>query len=99
MEGSRERDGGRIVVVTTDDCLASSRLLHPDFHRLFSGPLGSPFWAGIPDRETLVAYSNRRALKQRIRRRLKKDHDSSAYPITPRPFLVTPDGMAPETEK
>ena len=99
LEGSRERDGGRIVVVTTDDCLASSRLLHPDFHRLFSGPLGSPFWAGIPDRETLVAYSNRRALKQRIRRRLKKDHDSSAYPITPRPFLVTPDGMAPETEK
>ncbi len=99
LEGSRQLDGGRLVLVTTPDGLASSRLLHPDFHRLFSGPLGSPFWAGIPNRETLVAYSNRRNLKKRIPRQLKKDHDSSAYPITPRPFLVTADGIAPDTEE
>jgi uncharacterized protein YtpQ (UPF0354 family) len=95
MEGSRQKDGGRIVLVETGDGLASSRLLHPDFHHLFSGPLGSPFWAGIPDRDTLVAYSDRRSLKQRIARRLSKDHRTSAYPITPRPFLVTRDGIAP----
>jgi len=94
LEGSRQADGGRIILVDTKDGLASSRILHPDFHKLFSGPLGSPFWAGIPDRETLVTYSNRRSLKQRIPRRLKKDHDSSAYPITPRPFLITRDGIA-----
>src|SRR5262245_52874260 len=98
LEGSRDPAGGRLIFVTTPDGLASSRLLHPEFHRLFSGPLGSPFWAGIPNRETLVAYSNRRALKKRIPRSLKKDHDSSAYPITPKPFLVTPDGIAPATE-
>jgi hypothetical protein len=61
---------------------------------LFSGPLGSPFWAGIPCRDTLVVYSDRRPLKQRTARRLKKDHDASAYAITPRPFLVTRDGIA-----
>jgi uncharacterized protein YtpQ (UPF0354 family) len=94
LEGARQRDGGRLILIETGDSLASSRLLHPDLHRLFSGPLGSPFWAGIPDRDTLVVYSDRRALKQRIARRLKKDHDSSAYPITPRPFLVTRDGIA-----
>jgi hypothetical protein len=46
-----------------------------------------------------VIYSNRRELKQRIGRRLKKDHDASAYPITPRPFLVTRDGIAPAAAK
>ena len=90
-----ERDGGRVIVVATEDGLASSRLLHPDLHRLFKGPLGSPFRAGIPDRGTLVLYSDRRRLRQRIERQLHKDHQTSGYPITARPFLVTPDGIAP----
>jgi uncharacterized protein YtpQ (UPF0354 family) len=94
LEGSRQRDGGRVIVIATRDDLASSRLLHPDLHRLFSGPLGSPFWAGIPNRHTLVVYSDRKLLKKRIARQLKKDHDSSAYPITARPFIVTRDGIA-----
>src|ERR1043166_2949616 len=94
MMGSRDPRGGRLVIVDTDDSLASSRLLHPDLHRLFSPGLGNPFWAGIPDRNTLVLFSDRRELKSRIGRKLKKDHDASAYPITPRPFLVTRDGIA-----
>jgi uncharacterized protein YtpQ (UPF0354 family) len=99
LVGSRARDSGRVIVVDTDDGLASSRLLHPDLHRLFSGPLGSPFWAGIPCRDRLVLYSNRRTLSQRINRQLRKDHDASAYSITPRPFLVTRDGIAPASPK
>jgi uncharacterized protein YtpQ (UPF0354 family) len=95
LEGARQPDGGRVIVVVTGDGLASSRLLHPDLHRLFSGPLGSPFRAGIPDRDTLVVYSDRRRLRQRTERQLRKDHRTSGYPITPRPFLVTPDGIAP----
>lgn len=98
LQGARDQGGGRVIVVDTDDSLSSSRLLHPDLYRLFSGPLGHPFWAGIPCRNTLVLYSDRRALKQRIGRRLKKDHDASAYPITPQPFLVTRDGIAPAVE-
>jgi hypothetical protein len=94
LVGARSKDSGRVIVVETDDNLASSRLLHPDLHKLFSGPLGNPFWAGIPCRNRLVVYSDRRALKQRIVRRLRKDHDTSAYQITPRPFLVTRDGIA-----
>ncbi len=95
LEGARQRDGGRLIVVATSDGLASSRLLHPDLHRLFSGPLGSPFRAGIPDRDTLVIYSDRHRLRQQTERKLRKDHRTSGYPITPRPFLVTPDGIAP----
>lgn len=99
MSGSRDKNGGRVIVVTTDDGLASSRLLHPELHHLFSGPLGKTFWAGIPCRDTLVLFSDRRDLKQRIGRRLKQDHHASAYAITPRPFLVTRDGIAPMVEK
>jgi hypothetical protein len=96
LEGARQRDGGgRLIIIVTGDGLASSRLLHPDLHRLFCGPLGSPFRAGIPDRDTLIVYSDRRRLKQRTERQLRKDHHTSSYPITPRPFLVTPDGIAP----
>jgi hypothetical protein len=99
LQGARSPEGGCLIVVDTGDSLASSRLLHPDLHRLFSGPLGNPFWAGIPCRDRLVVYSDRRTLKQRTARRLRKDHDASAYPITPRPFLVTRDGIAPSVEK
>jgi hypothetical protein len=95
LEGSRQPQGGRVILVETGDSLTSSRLLHPDLHRLFSGPLGNPFWAGIPDRDTLVLFSDRKALKQRIARRLAKDQRTSPYPITARPFLVTRDGIAP----
>jgi uncharacterized protein YtpQ (UPF0354 family) len=99
MQGARMKDGGHVVVVDTDDNLASSRLLHPELHRLFSAQLGPTFCVGVPCRDRLVIYSNRRELKQRIGRRLKKDHDASAYPITPRAFLVTRDGIAPTAGK
>jgi len=98
--GARGRkDEGRVIIVDTDDNLASSRLLHPGLHQLFSTALGSTFWAGIPCRDRLVLFSDRRALKQRIGRRLAKDHDTSAYRITPKPFLVTRDGIAPAVDR
>jgi uncharacterized protein YtpQ (UPF0354 family) len=96
--GAKVRNSGRVIVVDTEDGLASSRLLDPNLHRIFREPLGSPFWAGIPNRNTLVLFSDRRALKQKIGRRLHKDCRSSAYSITSRPFLVTPDGVAPAAE-
>src|SRR5262249_2083207 len=99
LAGARQRDGGRLILVDTNDSLTASRLLHPDLHRLFSGPLGSPFWAGIPNRQTLVVYSDRRSLKKQMLRQLKKDQRAAACPITPRPFLVTRDGIAAGDEK
>jgi uncharacterized protein YtpQ (UPF0354 family) len=95
LEGARQEDGGRVILIATGDGLASSRLLHPGLHQLLSGPLGSPFRAGVPDRDTLVVYTDRHRTRKQIERQLRKDHRSSAYPITPHPFLVTPDGIAP----
>src|SRR5262249_34014455 len=95
MMGARAKDEGRIIVLDTGDSLASSRLLHPDLFRIFPSALGNPFWPGIPCRNRLVLYSDRKQLKQRTAKKLKRDHDDSAYPITPKPFLVTRDGIAP----
>ena len=94
LEGSRQPSGGRLILVDTRDSFTASRLLHPDLHRIFSGPLGSPFLAGIPDRETLVAFTNSSSIKRKIARQVRKDYEKSAYPITPRLFLVTADGIA-----
>jgi uncharacterized protein YtpQ (UPF0354 family) len=94
LVGARSKDSGRMILVETDDGLGSSRLLHPGLHQLFVSALGNPFWAGVPCRDRLVLFSDRRQLKQRLGRRIAKDHDTSAYPITPRPFLVTRDGIA-----
>jgi uncharacterized protein YtpQ (UPF0354 family) len=99
LEGARQPDGGRVIIVATGDGLSSSRILHPDLHHLFSGPLGSPFRAGIPDRDTLVVYTDRHRIRQQTEKTLRKDHRKSGYPITPRPFLVTPDGIAPARTK
>jgi uncharacterized protein YtpQ (UPF0354 family) len=95
LDGARLQDGGRVILIATGDGLASSRLLHPGLHKLLSGPLGSPFRAGIPDRDTLVVYTDRHRSRLQTERQLGKDHRKSSYPITPRPFLVTPDGIAP----
>jgi hypothetical protein len=99
LVGARMKDSGRVIVVDTEDNLAANRLLHPDLHKLFSGPLGRTFLAGIPCRDRLVLYSDRRELKLRIGRRIRKDHNASAYPITPNSFRVTKDGVAPAPGK
>ena len=93
LEGSREPSGGRLILVATNDSFDASRLLHPDLHRLLSGRLGSPFLAGIPDRDTLVTCSTDPLLQRRIARKVGEDYRTSPHPVTPRLFLVTPDGI------
>src|SRR5262249_52232677 len=36
LEGARQKDGGRVILVETNDSLASTPLLHPHLHPLFS---------------------------------------------------------------
>ena len=42
-----------------------------------------------------IVYTDRHRSRLQTERQLGKDHRKSSYPITPRPFLVTPDGIAP----
>jgi uncharacterized protein YtpQ (UPF0354 family) len=94
MAGTRQEGGGKLILVTTGDSFAASRLLHPDLHDLFRTALGSPFIAAVPDRDTLVLLTNKASLKRRIAKKVKLDHDKSAYSISTKLYLVTPDGIA-----
>ncbi|HEY2384619.1 MAG TPA: DUF1444 family protein [Terriglobia bacterium] len=94
LEGARE-SGGRLIMLATNDGLDASRLLHPDLHRIFSGPLGSPFYAGIPNDDTLVAFSGgNSSLFEHVLQQIQRDYETSSRPITPNPFLVTAGGIA-----
>jgi len=98
LDGARQA-GGRVIIVASHDNLDASRLLHPELHRLFSKPLGRSFYAGIPNRDTLVVFSRGNlALFNHVVGQLRRDHDLSSNPITPQPFLVSADGIAPEIE-
>ncbi|HUG91286.1 MAG TPA: DUF1444 family protein [Planctomycetaceae bacterium] len=94
LEGSRQPGGGRLILVTPCDSFGASRLLHPELHDVFRGALGSPFLAAVPSRDTLVLFTNKRSVKKKLLPTIRKDHDKSSYAITPRIFLVTPDGIA-----
>ncbi|MBI4475431.1 MAG: DUF1444 family protein [Acidobacteria bacterium] len=93
LDGSRENSGGRLILVATNDSFDASRMLHPDLHRLLSGPLGSPFPAGIPDRDTLVTCSTDPLVQRRITRKVRQDYLTSAHPVTSSLFLVTAGGI------
>jgi uncharacterized protein YtpQ (UPF0354 family) len=94
LEGAR-RAGGRLIIVATNDSFDASRLLHPDLHRLFCEQLGSRFYAGIPACDTLVAFSgDDPSFCLHVLRQIRRDHDSSAYPITTQAFVVTSGGIA-----
>ena len=51
---------------------------------------GEPYLADDPQ-----LLEDRHRCRLQTERQLGKDHRKSSYPITPRPFLVTPDGIAP----
>jgi uncharacterized protein YtpQ (UPF0354 family) len=98
FQGARFKNDGRLFVVQTDDGLASSRLLHLEAAPDVSHPARQPLlgWHPLPRHPRPLLRSQART---RTERTLAKDHDTSAYPISPKPFLVTPDGIAPGGKK
>jgi uncharacterized protein YtpQ (UPF0354 family) len=93
FSGTTLDDGGRLIAVHTNDNFDASRLLHPDLHRLLSGTLGSPFLAGVPERSTLVTCSRHAQIRSQMARTVREDCLRSAHSISPKLFLVTPDGI------
>src|SRR3989442_5043048 len=50
--------------------------------------------AGVPNANTLVAFSaGDNSLFDHVLRQIQRDHHTSAYSITPQPFLVTSSGV------
>jgi uncharacterized protein YtpQ (UPF0354 family) len=80
------------VMVTAGDNMEASRILDPRLYGQFAETLGGPFIAAIPSRDALILFPNEKDLRRSLQQTVRKDYESSAYPITDRLFLVTADG-------
>ncbi len=80
------------VMVVAGDNMEASRLLNPGLYEQFAGSLGGPFIAAIPSRDALILFPNNKELRRSAQQLVRKDFETSDYPITDRLFLVTPDG-------
>lgn len=83
-----------LVIFQTMDGYDASRLLLPSLHDRLKGYLGSPFVAGIPNRDILICFRNDPEMVQRLQQQIKSDFQQMPHQITDRLLLVTADGLA-----
>jgi len=90
-------EGGNIIatIFQQGDAYDSSRLLLPTLHENLRPVLGSPFLAGIPNRDFLICFrAEASELRDRLSAQIASDFGKMPYPITDQLFLVTADGVA-----
>ncbi|HLL91283.1 MAG TPA: DUF1444 family protein [Tepidisphaeraceae bacterium] len=73
----------------------ASRILLPTLHDKLRGYLGSPFAAGIPNRDILLCFRNDDDTVARLRTQIADDYRSMPHQVTDKLLLVTRDGIAP----
>jgi len=56
--------------------------------------LGSPFCAGVPNRDILLCFRNDDKTVGRLREQIAKDYQQMPHQVTDKLLLVTADGIA-----
>jgi uncharacterized protein YtpQ (UPF0354 family) len=93
---AQDEDGSiSLILFQTMDGFDASRLLLPTLHDRLREHLGSPFVAGIPNRDILLCFRNDEATTDRLREQIQRDYLSMPHQVTDRLILITPDGIAP----
>jgi uncharacterized protein YtpQ (UPF0354 family) len=93
---AQDEDGQiNLILFQTLDGFDASRILLPTLHERLREHLGSPFVAGIPNRDILLCFRNDDETIQRLRDQIRKDYESMPHQVTDKLMLVTPDGIAP----
>jgi hypothetical protein len=90
-----DADHVTLMLFQSMDGYDASRILLPALHDRLKEHLGSPFAAGIPNRDILLCFRHDPALIRRLREQIQTDYLSMPHQITDALFLVTPDGIAP----
>jgi len=96
IELREARGGGRFTAIDTDDNYDAARLVLPRFHGRLLEALGEPIFAGIPNRDFLVAWSADAPFAA-FADRVVKDFGRQPYPITATIFRVDRAGVRPAT--
>lgn len=90
-------DDGRVnlILFQTMDGYDATRLLLPTLHDRLREYLGSPFVAGVPNRDILLCFRDEAESVTRLRQQIAADYRSMPNSITEHLLLVTADGIAP----
>ncbi|HEY4328208.1 MAG TPA: hypothetical protein VGN88_00630 [Phycisphaerae bacterium] len=97
MMHGRHEDGYTIMSLAHSDRHNAARILLPELHHKLREHLGTTFLAAMPTRETLFAFNIKDPeIIARMRKNLSQIFELSPPPhgISPKFFLVTPDGIA-----
>ncbi|MGH7215037.1 MAG: DUF1444 family protein, partial [Tepidisphaeraceae bacterium] len=92
---AQDDDGNvSLVLFQTMDGYDASRLLLPTLHDRLREYLGSPFVAGIPNRDILLCFRDDDQTVSRLSTQITDDYKQMPHQITDKLLLVTPDGIA-----
>jgi hypothetical protein len=84
-----------LILFQTMDGFDASRLLLPTLHERLREHLGSPFAAGIPNRDILLCFRNDEETVARLKDKIADDYRQMPHQVTEKLLLVTADGIAP----
>lgn len=84
-----------LILFQTMDGYDASRILLPTLHDRLREHLGSPFAAGIPNRDILICFRDDDETVARLKRQIADDYRRMPHQVTDQLLLVTPDGIAP----
>ena len=90
-----ENGNVNLILFQTMDGYDASRILLPTLHDRLKEHLGSPFVAGIPNRDILLCFRDDEETVGRLRDQIAKDYQSMPHQVTDMLMLITPDGIAP----
>ena len=94
-QAAQDEDGTiNLVILQTLDGYDASRLLLPSLHDRLKRFLGSPFAAGIPNRDILLCFRNEPEMISRLEKQIATDYKEMPHQISDKVFLVTADGIA-----
>ena len=84
-----------LILFQTMDGFDASRILLPTLHDRLREHLGSPFVAGIPNRDILLCFRNDEETVERLKDKIADDYRQMPHQVTEKLLLVTADGIAP----
>jgi uncharacterized protein YtpQ (UPF0354 family) len=92
---AQDEDGKiNLILFQTMDGYDASRILLPTLHDRLREHLGSPFAAGIPNRDILLCFRNDDETVARLREQIADDYRKMPHQVTDKLLLVTADGIA-----
>jgi hypothetical protein len=85
-----------IIALDINDGYAAARILLPSLREFVSQRLGSPFFAGIPNRDFLIMWSaGDEAFQARMKAQLVEDTLSRSHPLSNQILVATEESISP----